>query len=123
MKTPSRRRRSPAKVARAGGIARAGESDLELVQECPLRILRTEAEYRRAVAVLDRLSDVGPARTEDQAEYSLAPALFVEKYERAHESMPAATGIEMLGYLIQTHGVKRGETRSVRKTRGTELFP
>jgi HTH-type transcriptional regulator / antitoxin HigA len=109
MKTRSRRRRSPAKVARAGGAARAGESYLELVHECPLRIIRTEAEYRLAIAVLDRLSDLGPARTEDQTEYLLALALFVEKYERAHEPIPAATGVEMLGYLIETHGVKQGE--------------
>jgi HTH-type transcriptional regulator / antitoxin HigA len=90
-------------------VAPAGEPYLELVRECPLRIIHTEAEYRKAVAVLDRLSDLGPARTEDQTQYLLALALFVEKYERAHERMPAATGVEMLGYLIETHGVKQGD--------------
>jgi HTH-type transcriptional regulator/antitoxin HigA len=109
MKTRSRRRRGPAKVARAGGAARAGESYLELVRECPLRIIHTGAEYRQAVAMLDRLSDLGPARTADQTEYLLALALFVEKYERAHEPIPTATGVEMLGYLIETHGVKQSE--------------
>jgi HTH-type transcriptional regulator / antitoxin HigA len=93
-------------------VARAGESYLELVRECPLRIIRTEAQYRRAIAVLDRLSDLGPARTEDQTEYLLALALFVEKYERAHEPIPAATGVEMLDYLIGTHGVKQGDVAS-----------
>src|SRR6516165_2702164 len=109
MKTRSRRRRGPAKVARAGGAARAGESYLELVRECPLRIIHTEAEYRQAIAMLDRLSDLGPARTGDQTEYLLALAFFVEKYERAREPMPVATGVEMLGHLIETHGVKQGE--------------
>lgn len=90
-------------------MARAGEPYLELVRECPLRILHTEAEYRQAVAMLDRLSDLGPARTDDQTEYLLALAVFVEKYERAHESTPAATGAELLAYLIETHGVKQGD--------------
>ena len=83
----ARRRRSPARVADAGGVARAGESYLELVRECPLRMQPQSRgrEYRQAVAVLDRLSDLGPGRTEDQTEYLLALALFVEKYERAHE--------------------------------------
>ena len=59
--------------------------------------------------MLDRLSDRGLARTEDESEYLLALALFVERYERAHEPVPAATGVEMLAYLIETHGVKQGE--------------
>ena len=59
--------------------------------------------------MLDRLGDLGPARAEGQTEYLLALAVFVEKYERAHEPIPAATGVEMLGYLIETHGVKQGE--------------
>lgn len=82
---------------------------LDLVRECPLRIIHTEAEYRQAVTMLDRLSDIGPARTEDQTEYLLALSMFVEKYERAHEPIPASTGVEMLGYLIETHGVKQGD--------------
>jgi HTH-type transcriptional regulator/antitoxin HigA len=90
-------------------VAHAGESYLELVRECPLRIIHTEAEYRRAIAMLDRLSDRGPARTEDETEYLLALALFVERYERAHEPIPAATGVEMLAYLIESHGVKQGD--------------
>src|SRR5690348_16813838 len=99
MKTRSKRRRGPAKVARAGGVARTDESYLDLVRECPLRIIRTEGEHQRAVAMLDRLSDLGPARTEGQTDYLLALAFLVEKYERSHEPMPAATGVEMLGYL------------------------
>jgi antitoxin component HigA of HigAB toxin-antitoxin module len=90
-------------------VARAGEPYLEQVRDCPLRIIHTEAEYRRVITMLDRLSDLGPARTEDETEYLLALALFVEKYERAHEPAPAATGVEMLSYLIETHGVKQGD--------------
>ncbi len=109
MKTRSSRRPGPASGAGAGarGATQAAETYLDLVRECPLRIIHTEAEYRQAVAMLDRLSDLGPARTEDQTQYLLALSIFVEKYERAHEPIPASSGVEMLGYLIETHGVKQ----------------
>jgi HTH-type transcriptional regulator/antitoxin HigA len=90
-------------------VAHASEPYLQLVRECPLRIIRTEAEYRRAITMLDSLSDLGPARTEDETEYLLALALFVEKYEQAHEPASSAAGVEILGYLIETHGVKQGD--------------
>ena len=109
MATRARQRRSPGKAAKAGAVAHASESYLELVRECPLRIIHTESEYRHAIAMLDLLSDRGPERTTGETEYLLALAFFVEKYEKAHESMPAATGVEMLGYLIETHGVKQGD--------------
>jgi HTH-type transcriptional regulator / antitoxin HigA len=73
------------------------------------RIIHTESEYRHAIAMLDRLSDLGPERTADETEYLLALAFFVEKYERAHETIPAATGVEMFRYLIETHDVKQGD--------------
>ena len=90
-------------------VVHASDTYLELVRQCPLRLLHTEVEYRRAVAMLDRLSDLGPARSEDQTEYLLALAFFVEKYERAHVQVPTASGAAMLGYLIETHGVTQGE--------------
>lgn len=112
MKTRSNRRRSPASDtgpgAGARGAAQAADSYLDLVRECPLRIIHTETEYRQAVAMLDRLSDLGPARTEDQTEYLLALSMSVEKYERSHEPIPASSGVEMLGYLIETHDVRQG---------------
>ena len=95
-----------------GTMARAGEDYLDLVRECPLRIIRSEPEYEHAIATLDRLSDRGSERTPDETEYLLALALFVEKYEREHDPIPRATGVEMLQYLIETHGVMQSEVAS-----------
>ncbi len=80
---------------------------MDLVRECPLRIIRSEPEYKHAVATLDRLSDRGFDRAPDETEYLLALALFVEKYEREHEPIPRASGCEVLRYLIETHGVSQ----------------
>ena len=80
-----------------------GDRYLELVRENPLRIIRSEDEYGRAIATLDRLSDQGNGRTLDETEYLLALSVFVEKYEVEHHQIPPASGIDMIHYLIETH--------------------
>ena len=89
----------------------AGISDryLELLRSCPLRVIRSEFEYERAIEMLDRLSDCGSGRTADETEYLLALAVFVEKYEDEHHAIRRVSGIEMLNYLIETHGLTHSE--------------
>ena len=62
-------------------VAPPGDRYLELVRENPLTVIRSEDEYERAIATLDRLSDRGNDRTVDETEYLLALATFDEKYE------------------------------------------
>jgi len=50
----------------------AGDRYLDLVRECPLRVIRSESEYGQAIAMLDRLSDLGNDRTSDETEYLLS---------------------------------------------------
>jgi hypothetical protein len=42
---------------------------IALVQEHPLRVIHSEAEYDRAIAIIDRLSDRGGQRTGDEAKF------------------------------------------------------
>lgn len=90
-------------------MAQVGDRYLELVRECPPRIIRSETEYERAIATLDRLSDLGLNRTADETDFLLALALFVERYEEEHEPIPRATGLEMLRDLIETHAVTQSD--------------
>lgn len=76
---------------------------MELICEIPLRIIQSEAEYERAIATLDRLSDLGNGRTADETEYMMALSVFVEKYEEEHHPIPVASGVDMIHYLIGTH--------------------
>jgi HTH-type transcriptional regulator/antitoxin HigA len=92
-----------------GSVARTGEQYFELLRECPLRVIRSDAEYDRAIAILNRLSDRGRQRTPDETEYLLAMAVFVEKYEEEHHPVPPATGIEMLQYMIETHSLAQND--------------
>jgi HTH-type transcriptional regulator/antitoxin HigA len=75
----------------------------EMVRESPLRVIHSEQEYQRAIAMLDRLSDRGDGRTVDETEYLVALAVFVGKYEEEHHAIPQVSGVDMLRYLIETH--------------------
>lgn len=98
-------------MARAEAVAatETGDQYFALVRSCPLRVIRTEREYERAIAMLDRLSDRAGSRTSDETEYLLALAVFVEKYEEEHHAIQPVPGIDMLHYLIETHGVTQSE--------------
>jgi HTH-type transcriptional regulator/antitoxin HigA len=82
---------------------------MELVRECPLRILRSEADYDDAVSMLNRLIDRGPERTSDEEEYLLALSLFVEKYDDEHFPIQPVSPPEMLRHLIETQGITQSE--------------
>ena len=69
-------------------------------------------EYGQAIAMLDRLSDLGNDRTDDQTEYLLSLAVFVKKYEDEHHHMPPVSGVEMLRYLLETHNVTQSTLAS-----------
>ncbi len=78
---------------------------LNLIRECPVRVIHSEKEYDHAIATINRSSDRGKHRTPDETEYLLALAVFVEKYEDEHHSIPPSSGAEMLEYLIEIHSL------------------
>ena len=63
-------------------VAPPGDRYLELVRENPLTVIRSEDEYERAIATLDRLSDRGNDRTVDETEYLLALASLLKSTRR-----------------------------------------
>lgn len=69
--------------------ARTTEDRYEaLVGEFPLRPLKSEADLDRAVAMLNRLLDVGPdRRTEDQDDYLHVLGTLIHEYEQVHWPM------------------------------------
>jgi HTH-type transcriptional regulator/antitoxin HigA len=82
-----------------------GQRYMELIRENPLRILRSDDEYARAIAILDRLSNRGTDRSHDETEYLLALAVFVERYEtEQNRSKSPASGIRILRSLIESRG-------------------
>lgn len=98
-----------AKLDRVSGSPdkNAGGRWLELAAEFPLRPIRSDAELQRAIAMIDRLIDIGsPAREEE--DYRDVLAGLIADYEDEHEPddvSPAA----MLRHLIDSRGITQAE--------------
>ena len=116
MASRSKKRSVPSSTANTKSGVHASDQYLELVRECPLRVIRSEPEYDHAIATLNRLSDRGRHRTPDETEYFLAMAVFVEKYEEEHYPIRPASGAEMLQYLIETRSLAQNDVAA-----GTDL--
>jgi len=70
----------------------------------PLGVLRSEKEYRKAVAILDEIIDeIGQDEAHPLAELAEALALFIHSYEETHAKIREATGPEVLRSLMEAH--------------------
>ena len=72
----------------------------------PLGVLRSEKEYRKAVAILD---EIGENEAHPLADLAEALALFIHSYEEAHAKIPEATGAEVLKSLMEEHGLRQSD--------------
>ena len=72
----------------------------------PFLAIRTEREYDAAVARLNALVDEVGDNIKD-ARYRLVETLsvLIEAYDQEHHSLPDASGIEVLRFLMQEHGL------------------
>ncbi len=76
--------------------------NLELLE--PFLAIRTEREYDAAVARLNALVDEVGDNIKD-AQYRLIETLsvLIEAYDQEHHSLPDASGIEVLRFLMEEH--------------------
>jgi HTH-type transcriptional regulator/antitoxin HigA len=80
----------------------------------PLGNLRTKKEYERAVEMLDAILDeIGEDEKHPMAELADAIAVFVERYENEHTSLPAGKPAEVLRLLMQEHGLRQSDLREI----------
>jgi HTH-type transcriptional regulator/antitoxin HigA len=76
----------------------------------PLGVLRSEKDYRKAVAILDDILDeIGQDEAHPMADLAEALALFIHAYEEAHANIPEPSGPEVLKSLMETHGVTQSD--------------
>lgn len=80
----------------------------------PLGPLRTEAEYHRAVAMLDAIVDkIGEQETHPLADFAESLALAVSAYEEIHVPVPVSSGPEILRALMEDHGLSQADLPEV----------
>jgi HTH-type transcriptional regulator/antitoxin HigA len=81
-----------------------------LRQLVPLGVLRSEKDYRKAVAILDEILDeIGENETHPLADLAEALALFIESYEDTHAKVQEAAAPEILRSLMQEHGLTQSD--------------
>lgn len=92
----------PAKTQRHA----VGDRYLKLIQELPLRPLRSEVDLEDAITMIDSLIDCGTLAPE-QNDYLAVLSRLVEDYEDEHDPLPELSGIETLRFLIDENGLSQ----------------
>ncbi len=72
----------------------------------PLLTIRNETAYQRSIEQLNRLVDL-VGTDEQHPLYSLLDTLgiLIEAYETEHVDIPEASGVDVLQYLLEDHGL------------------
>ncbi len=80
----------------------------------PLLVLRSEEDYARGLAGLEELLDeVGTNEAHPLYEFLDTLGTLLHAYEEAHVSVPAASAPEVLGYLMEEHGLSQSDLPEV----------
>lgn len=83
-------------------------------QQIPIGPLRTEAEYHRAVALLDEIVDeIGEQEGHSLADLAEALALAIAAYEEIHVPIHDTSGPAVLRTLMDEHGLSQSNLPEV----------
>ena len=84
----------------------APDDYLALVRTFPLASIRDDAHLDEAIGMMNRLT-TGRALSAGEDMYLQALADLIETYENAHVHIPALSGVELLRYLMDEHGLQQ----------------
>ncbi|AGA30873.1 helix-turn-helix domain-containing protein [Singulisphaera acidiphila] len=83
-------------------------SYLSLIQEFPLRPLRSEGELEAAIAMIDRIR-ARKDRDEQENDYLEVLAGLVETYEAEVDPLPDLDPVAALRFLLETNGITQAQ--------------
>jgi HTH-type transcriptional regulator/antitoxin HigA len=76
----------------------------------PLLAIRSEREYDAAVAQLEALVDeVGDHPKDPRYRFIDTLSVLIEAYDAEHHPVPDVSGVEMLKFLVDQHGLTQGD--------------
>ena len=80
----------------------------------PLLAIRNVREYEAAVAQLNDLVDVvGDHPKDPRYRFIDTLSVLIQAYDEEHHKIPDASGVEMLKFLIEQHGLTQGDLHEV----------
>ena len=91
-------------------LIKAGNEYRTLRSQIPLGVIRSKAEYDRAVAVLDTIIDeIGEDEAHPLADLAEALSVFIEAYDKAHYPTPEHSPREMLRFLMEQNDLNQSD--------------
>ncbi|MDO8434768.1 MAG: hypothetical protein Q7S58_20415 [Candidatus Binatus sp.] len=76
----------------------------------PLLAIRNGREYDAAVAQLNELVDeVGDNPKDPRYRFIDTLSVLIEAYDEEHHQIPDASGVELLKFLMEQHGLSQGD--------------
>ena len=91
-------------------LVKAGNEYRTLRRQIPLGVIRSKAEYDRAVATLDTIIDeIGEDETHPLADLAEALGVFVEAYDQLHYQTPSPSPRAMLRFLMEQHDLGQSD--------------
>ena len=91
-------------------LVKAGNEYRTLRRQIPLGVIRSKAEYDRAVAALDTIIDeIGEDETHPLADLAEALGVFVEAYDQLHYQTPSPSPRAMLRFLMEQHDLGQSD--------------
>ena len=83
-------------------------------QYAPLLAIRNGREYDSAVARLNELVDrVGDHPRDPRYRFIETLSLLIEAYDEEHHEIPDASGVALLKFLMEQHGLSQGDLPEV----------
>ena len=80
----------------------------------PYLSIRREADYDRAVEQMNELIDiVGTQESHPMYEFLDTLGTLIHAYEEEHYLMPSVSGIEILHYLMEEHGLRQADLSEI----------
>ena len=79
-----------------------------LLAEVAPKVIETEAEYDRALAIAEKLTFDRNKTPEQRAIYQLL-VMLIEAYETKHYPMPTSTPQEVLLHILEASGIDRAD--------------
>ena len=93
----------------------AAQYSISLIKSTPLLSIRNEHEYDQAIERLNHLLDqIGT--DENHSLYGLLDTLgtLIHAYEREHYPMPEASGVDMIHFFMEEHGLTQRQLPELR---------
>jgi HTH-type transcriptional regulator/antitoxin HigA len=91
-------------------LLKAGNEYRTLRRQIPLGVIRSKAEYDRAVATLDTIIDeIGEDEAHPLADLAEALGVFIEAYDDAHYPTPTPAPREMLRFLMEQNDLNQSD--------------